>query len=426
MSIIAVYESEFTGGQEFAETLAKQLSFRYVDATSLVERAAAWGGNRLKLKTACENAPHFLDRFSRNRLAQILLLRAALAEEVRYGNAVCYGLAAELLTVDAGLILRIRLEASLGAQQHKVHDRPKSDRDDAARYFRKEARDKRRWARYLFGAADRSAGRKADLTIHLEQTDFGEACEVVRSLIENQTRFVPTASDLAVLEHFAISTRIEAALAQDARIAHHDLKVELQGDRAILSGYVWSAPEMASLGRIASLLPAGLKVDLRQVHLGAWDYPYFLPDFLPIEWLTPREEGGEKPLPAPRRRTILVLAGASAAIGLSILTLGGAWIWMAKFPPAGSNLQSFSGLITDSECALARNVALQTPDCVRSCVKQRGAQYVLKTRTRTYVLANQQNGEQFAGEQVNATGALDEGSGQLRVKSLRAIVPSSN
>lgn len=426
MCIIAVYESGFCDGQEYAEKLAERLSLRYVNAESLIARATSWGGDRLNLWAAYENAPGIFDRFSRNRLAQILLLQAALAEEVRYGNAVCFGLAAELLTVDAGLILRIRLEASLGAQQHRVHDRLKPDRDDAARYFRKVARDKRRWARYLFGTASGSAGRKDDLRISMDQTYLDEACEMVCSLIENQSRFVPTTANLAVLESFAISTRINAALAQDTRIAHHDVKVEMQGDRAILRGYVWGTSEMTSLAQVASLLPAGIKVDLGQVQLGAWDYPYFFPDFLPIEWLRPRLEASQPSTPVTRRRVDWVFASALAVIGLFVLTLGGAWIWMARFAPAGSSLQNFSGLITDSHCAPVRDVALQTADCVRSCVKQRGAQYVLKTRTRTYVLANQQKGEKLAGESVNATGVLDERSGELRVSSVHAMAPSSD
>jgi len=80
MPILTVSEERFSGGREFAETLAKRLNLRLIDSNLLIERAAAWGADPEKLRAALDNPPNLLDRFTHHCRIQVCLLQAALAE----------------------------------------------------------------------------------------------------------------------------------------------------------------------------------------------------------------------------------------------------------------------------------------------------------------------------------------------------------
>jgi Cytidylate kinase-like family len=276
MSIIAVSEEVFSGGREFAEGLAKRLGVRYVDSAVLVERAAAWGGQPKRLRAAFEHAPSLLDRFVRGRERQVLLLQAALAEDIRDGNAVCYGVAADLLNVDCQQILRIRVQASHRARCLRVEERLRFNRVEAERYLHKSDRKRCRWQMYLYGGkAGLPLGH--DLLLNLEQTSLEENYATISDMIAYQGRFRANVAHQALLKSFAVSTRIKAAIAQDPQTAHLDIDVEIQGDKAVLQGVVRGIDDIIALQLVASPLPS-VAVDVSQVRLGDADYaPPFFP-----------------------------------------------------------------------------------------------------------------------------------------------------
>ncbi len=235
MSIIAVSEESFSGGRHFAKALAKKLGVRYVDAAILVERAAAWSGDRKRLEAAPESAPDLLDRFIPLRHSQILVLQAALAQEVRGGNAVCYGAAADLLNVPAGEIIRIRVESSHHFRRLEVQENLGLHGGEAERYLHERDWDERGWHLYLFAAKMDSPGPR-DLTFDFGQTSLDEACAAVSDFVNHRSRISPHASDLASLERFATSTRLRAALAQEPQTLHPGVDVDVRGDTGLARG----------------------------------------------------------------------------------------------------------------------------------------------------------------------------------------------
>jgi hypothetical protein len=90
------------------------------------------------------------------------------------------------------------------------------------------------------------------------------------------------------------------------------------------------------------------------------------------------------------------------------------------FRPPDTHLQSFAGVITDSQCGISHKVVQKTAQCVRSCVKL-GAKYVLNDGTHSFVLTDQPTAERFAAQRVVATGRLDEITGDLQLRSIRAV-----
>ncbi len=410
--IIAVSEEAFCGGREFARLLAKRLGLRYVDAAVLVERAAAWGGEREKLRAAIDSVPTLLDRFTRRRQILTVLLRAALAEETRDGNVVCFGLAAHLLCLPSTPILRIGLHASRRFRQLQVQELLNLYGAEARCYLNECDRSQRRWLLYLFGKKN-VLPSACDCVIDPEHESPRAACRKISEMIRDQGKFGIV--DLAPLERFFVSTRIKAALARNQDTAHLDVDVEIDGDTATLKGMVRSIDEIDAITQVPLPIPASIKVDYSQIELGSWD---FMPSAFSSRTLRPHsiEEFIRSGFVMPRLAWVVVPVFATL-----LLIVGGSWIRGHWFHPPYTHLLSVTGEITDSQCGVTHKFIQQTAECVRYCVKKQGAKYVLNDGVHVLVLSDQKLGEQFAGMRVIATGFVEKSSQSLQVHTIRAV-----
>ena len=88
------------------------------------------------------------------------------------------------------------------------------------------------------------------------------------------------------------------------------------------------------------------------------------------------------------------------------------------------NTQTFTGTITDSECALAGHAQMRMgptdPECVVACIRSHGALYVLHDGKNAYVLSDQKTPEKFAALKVRVTGTLDAKTKTIKVDSITA------
>lgn len=91
---------------------------------------------------------------------------------------------------------------------------------------------------------------------------------------------------------------------------------------------------------------------------------------------------------------------------------------------AGQRAQTFTGVITDSECAVPGHAQMRMgptdAECTRLCVAAHGAEYVLAVGTNVYRLSDQAAPEAFAAETVRVVGTLDAASKTIKVESIAA------
>lgn len=87
--------------------------------------------------------------------------------------------------------------------------------------------------------------------------------------------------------------------------------------------------------------------------------------------------------------------------------------------------QTFTGVITDSECGSAGHAAMRMgptdAECTYACIQAHGASYVLLVGKDVYNLSDQQLPEKFAGARVRVTGTLDAKTKTIAVESIRAV-----
>ena len=84
--------------------------------------------------------------------------------------------------------------------------------------------------------------------------------------------------------------------------------------------------------------------------------------------------------------------------------------------------QTFTGIITDSECGSAGHAVMRMgptdAECTYACIQAHGASYVLLVGKTVYNLSNQQLPEKFAGAKVSVTGTLDAKTKTIDVTSI--------
>lgn len=91
---------------------------------------------------------------------------------------------------------------------------------------------------------------------------------------------------------------------------------------------------------------------------------------------------------------------------------------------AAPRKQTFTGIITDSECPKADHSRMQMgptdAECTIACINIHGALYVLYDGKNTYTLSDQFTPEKFAAQKVKIVGTLDPKTKIIKVESITA------
>ena len=90
----------------------------------------------------------------------------------------------------------------------------------------------------------------------------------------------------------------------------------------------------------------------------------------------------------------------------------------------GQGRQTFTGVITDSECDMAYHGRMRMgptdAECVIACLRAHGASYVLYNGKDSFDLSDQNTPEKFAGKKVTVTGTVDANTKSIKVESITA------
>ena len=92
---------------------------------------------------------------------------------------------------------------------------------------------------------------------------------------------------------------------------------------------------------------------------------------------------------------------------------------------AAQETQTFTGTITDSQCADAYHGRMRMGDtdaeCVRACIEVHGGTYILYDGMAAYELSDQKAAAGFAAQKVTVTGTLDTRTRTIAVASITPV-----
>jgi cytidylate kinase len=263
MSVITISRGSFTGGKMLAECLSKALGYRCVDREVIVERAAAHGVSQEELRDALQKPPTFLERFRHKKYLYLVLIQAALCEEVRTGKAVYHGNAGHLLLKGGPHILRVRIIGPMEFRLRNAQELLKLSRAEALEYIQRTDQDRRKWTQYLYGV-DWGDPSNYDIVLNLEFMDIQEACKTV-STLARQRCFEFTPCCQAAMDDLALGSRVRATLALDPSTAHLEVDVVAKNGSLYLHGTASNMRDVEEVQRIAAAVPGVLAVNIDEL-----------------------------------------------------------------------------------------------------------------------------------------------------------------
>ncbi len=263
MSVITISRGSFSGGTMLAECLSKSLGYRCVDREVIVERAAARGVSQDELRDALQKPPTFLERLQHKKYLYLVLIQAALAEEVREGKAVYHGNAGHLLLKGGPHVLRVRIIAPIEFRLKMAQDRLKLSRAEALDYIARMDQDRRKWAQYLYGVDWGDPGNY-DIVLNLEHMTIRSACEAV-STLARQRCFEFTPRCRAAMDDLALASHVRAELALDAATSHLEFEVEAKNGAVQVHGAVTGTRDVTEIQRIAAAVPGVVSLNLDEL-----------------------------------------------------------------------------------------------------------------------------------------------------------------
>lgn len=236
MAIITISRGAFSGGEELAAQLGKQLGWEVVSREVLAEAAVKYGVSESKLAEAMARGPGLWDRFLHDRRHYLAFVQAALCEKAVSDRIVYHGHAGHLLLRGVRHVLRVRLIAPAGLRVSKVQQRMDLTTKDAAEYLLQDDRNREKWTRFLYGV-DWHDPALYDLVVNLEHLDIDGACAVVAAAAGRPQFQIDEAShrELADLH---LASRVRARLAAAHETAHADVEVRASQGAVEIQGKI--------------------------------------------------------------------------------------------------------------------------------------------------------------------------------------------
>lgn len=263
MSVITISRGTFSGGVMLAECLSRELGYRCVDREVIVERAAARGVPQEMLRDALQKPPTLLERIQHTKYLYLVLIQAALIEEVRAGAVVYHGNAGHLLLKGGPRILRVRIIAPVEFRIAMARHRLKFTREEAIEYLAKADQDRRRWTQYLYGV-DWGEPANYDVVLNLESTDISGACQTVAALVRER-RFDLNPEWIGAMDELALASSVRTELALNERTAHMEFDVVAKGHAVHIAGAASGIWEVEQVRRVAETVAGVESVNLDEV-----------------------------------------------------------------------------------------------------------------------------------------------------------------
>lgn len=263
MSVITISRGAFSGGEMLAECLSGELGYRCVDREVIVERAAAHGVSQEVLRDALQKPPTLLERIQHTKYLYLVLIQAALIEEVRAGAVVYHGNGGHLLLKGGPRILRVRIIAPIEFRLEIASDRLKFTREEALDYLAKADQDRIRWTQYLYGV-DWGDPANYDVVLNLESTDIPGACQTVAALSRERS-FDLSPAWHAAMDELALASSVRTELALNERTAHMEFEVVAKGCMVRIAGSASGMWEVEQVRQIAAAVAGVESVNLDEV-----------------------------------------------------------------------------------------------------------------------------------------------------------------
>jgi cytidylate kinase len=211
MGIVTISRGSYKSGREIAEKTAQGLGYDCISREVLLKASEDFDVPEVKLTQAIEDAPSFLDRFTRGKERYIAYIQAALLNHLKRDNVVYHGFACHFFVKDIPQVLKIRIILGIADRVEDVMERYKVSRREALRLIKKVDEQRRKWSQRLYGY-DPSNPSLYDLVLHVDKLTVQDAVATICQ-IAGLEQFQTTPELKKTLEDLALAARVRTFLA---------------------------------------------------------------------------------------------------------------------------------------------------------------------------------------------------------------------
>ena len=223
MSAITISRGSFSYGKSIAEKAAQRLGYECVAREVLIEASKEYDIPEIKLFSAVQSSPSFIERFTLEKEKYIAYIQAALLKYLRKDNIVYHGFGGQFFVKNIPHVLKVRINADIDERVKILREREGMTKKDALRRVRDIDKQRKKWSKHLYGI-DTWDSSLYDLVIQIGKMTVEDAVDIICSTTQ-LTRLQTTPESQQAMDDLSLSANVKAALIDLKR----DIRVSAQG-----------------------------------------------------------------------------------------------------------------------------------------------------------------------------------------------------
>ena len=229
MSAITISRGSFSYGKAIAEKVAKRLDYNCVAREVLIEASKEYNIPEIKLFSAVQGSPSFLDRFTLEKEKYIAYIQAALLKYLWQDNVVYHGFGGQFFVKNIPHVLKVRINADIDERVKILKEREGITKKDALRRIKDIDKQRKKWGKHLYGI-DTWDSSLYDLVIQIGKITADDAVDIICNTAA-LSRFQTTTESQQAMDDLCLSANVKAALIdlkRDIRVSAKDGVVSIR------------------------------------------------------------------------------------------------------------------------------------------------------------------------------------------------------
>jgi hypothetical protein len=237
MPVLLISRGTMSGVTLLVQRLAECTGFGCVAREDLVAVVNRHGELAHRIVERLGNPAQGYEQLCALRRPYVSLMRAALLEYASRDNLIYHGYSGHLLLPPIHHFLRIRIHAPTDLRVRMTMERLRCTEEEARTHITNDDEARVRWARFMYGSDIRDPALY-DVCLNLAHLSVETACNLLCAL-EGDAECQASAESVARVERLLLASRVEAAIATDARTAGIEASAEVaDGKVTVIGPYV--------------------------------------------------------------------------------------------------------------------------------------------------------------------------------------------
>ena len=210
MGIITISRGSYSRGTKIAEKLSEKLGYECISREILLEASKEFNVPQVKLSSAIQDAPSFLDKFKHGKQKYIAYIRNAFLEHIQRDNVLYHGLAGHYFTKGLPNVLKVRIHANLEYRINVIMKRENVSEEQASQIIQKIDTERSKWSTYLYGI-DTASPELYDIILRIDCLGVDEAVDALYE-IANRPCFQSTPKSLNNIKDMFLAASTYSAI----------------------------------------------------------------------------------------------------------------------------------------------------------------------------------------------------------------------